>query len=277
VLTTAQLREEIIRLGPWHIDVEVTPELSTRVSQEAPPETYPEEFGPVAMPELYKPFMAKLRRLYPDSLEGRTVLDCGCNCGGYLFWAKEYGAGDCFGFDVRDHWIRQARFLVDHRTGPSEGIRFEVCDLYDLPKLGLKPADITIFSGLFYHLPDPITGLKIAADLTSELIIVNTATREGLPDGLLAAEEESREYLMEGVYGLMWRPTGPEVLDKILRWAGFAETHVTWWNKETIRPGWGRLEIVAARTPGLVDRLKPRRGSESESGDSDKSGDSAQS
>jgi SAM-dependent methyltransferase len=274
-LSTDELREEIIRLGPWHLDVEVTPEISTRVSQEAPSGTYPEELGEVSMPELYKPFMAKLRRLYQNGLEGRTMLDCGCNCGGYLFWAKEYGAGDCFGFDVREHWIRQARFLVEHRTGPSDGIHFEVCDLYDLPKRGLEPADITLFNGLFYHLPDPITGLKIAADLTNELIIVSTATRDGLPDGLLAADEESRDFLMEGVYGLMWRPTGPEVLDKILRWTGFVETHVTWWKTQTIRPDWGRLEIVAAKTPGLLDRLKPRRDTASKPLDTAKSEDAA--
>ena len=255
-LTAAQLREEIIRLGPWHMDVEVTPDISTRVSREAPPGTYPESFGPVAMPELYKPFMSKLRRLYPNGLEERTMLDCACNCGGYLFWAKEYGAGECFGFDVREHWIRQADFLVANRIEASEGIRFEVCDLYDLPKLGLDPFDITIFDGIFYHLPDPVTGLKIAADLTKELMILGTATRSGLPDGLLAAGEESRENVMDGVHGLMWRPTGPEVLDKILRWAGFVDTHVTWWKQETPTPGWGRLEIVAARTAGSLEPLR---------------------
>jgi hypothetical protein len=30
-----------------------------------------------------------------------------------------------------------------------------VLDLYDLPTLGLEPFDITIFAGIFYHLPDP--------------------------------------------------------------------------------------------------------------------------
>ncbi len=36
----AALREEIIRLGPWHFDIKVAEGLTTRVSLEAPPGTY---------------------------------------------------------------------------------------------------------------------------------------------------------------------------------------------------------------------------------------------
>ena len=78
--------------------------------------------------------MERLGAIFPRGLEGRTVMDCACNCGAYLFWSKEPGAGECFGFDAREHWIAQARFLAEHRTQPSDGMRFEVCDLYDLPR-----------------------------------------------------------------------------------------------------------------------------------------------
>jgi hypothetical protein len=256
VLTTDELREEIIRLGPWHYDIEVTPEISTRVWQDAPPGTYPESFGPVTITDVEQSFFYKLQRHYPDGLEGRTMLDCACNCGAYLFWAKEYGAGDCFGFDVREHWINQARFLVDHRAWPTDGLRFEVRDLYDLPSLELEPFDATLFNGIFYHLPDPIAGLKMAADLTKDLLMINTATRSGLPDGLLSVEQESRENILDGVYGLNWLPTGPEVIASILRWLGFADTFVTWWNKESHIPNWGRLEIIATRTPGGLEAFR---------------------
>ena len=48
-------------------------------------------------------------------MEGRRVLDCACNCGYFLFWSRELGAGEGLGFDAREHWIRQARFLAAHR------------------------------------------------------------------------------------------------------------------------------------------------------------------
>jgi tRNA (mo5U34)-methyltransferase len=256
---TTDLREEIIRLGPWHIEIDVTPELSTRVWLEAAPEGWESSFGPVQFRTTKESFQRRLRLLYPDGLEGRSVLDCGCNCGAFLFWAKEMGAGECFGIDVREHWIEQAHFLVAHRDAPTDEMQFEVADLYDLPNMGLEPFDIVLFNGLFYHLPDPVTGVRIAADLTRELMDIETATRNDQPDGLLVAGEESREEAMSGVYGLHWLPTGPAVLARILRWAGFVETHPISWRQE-VSPGMGRFQMIASKKAGLLepfDRMPP--------------------
>jgi tRNA (mo5U34)-methyltransferase len=250
----ASLKEEIIRLGPWFFDVEVADGLTTSVFGEAPPGTYPESFGPVGFQSTRVYYRHRLRRLYPEhrpgALQGRTVLDCACNCGAHLFWARETGAGECFGIDVREHWIRQARFLQQHRPD-SDGMRFEVMDLYDLPKLGLEQFDITIFGGIFYHLPDPVTGLKIAADLTRELMILHTETGWGRDDDSLIASHESTEALMSGVYGLHWIPTRPAVVEQILRWTGFTDTVVERWFQT--EPDRGRADILASKRPGLLD------------------------
>jgi SAM-dependent methyltransferase len=243
------LRDEIVRLGPWHFDIEVTPEIGTSVSLEA---SYPESFGPVAFQDVRRQFKRRMEAIYPGGLEGRSVLDCACNCGAYLFWAKEMGAGECFGSDVREHWIDQARFLLEHRPEPKAGLRFEARDIYELPALDLEPFDITIFTGVFYHLPDPITGLKIAADLTTELLVFDTAIRTGQPDGFLAVEQEAIEPVMSGVYGLNWLPTGPQVMARILEWAGFADIRVTRMI-ESAHPGVGRLAMLAAKRPGLLE------------------------
>lgn len=256
-LPLATLREEIISLGPWHLDVQVTPVISTAVSREAGEGAYHKSFGPIQFANPSTFFRGLLKSIYPSGLEGRSVLDCACNCGGWLFWAKELGAGDCFGFDVRQHWIDQAQFLQRNRTEKSRDMRFEACDLYQLPQRKLKPFDITIFSGIFYHLPDPVTGLKIAADLTSEVLLLNTATRNGFPDGILTVNQESREDAMSGVHGLAWMPTGPEVMSAILRWAGFAETRCVFWRKRTDfqPPEFGRLQMIAARRAGILEHF----------------------
>ena len=174
------------------------------------------------------------------------MLDCACNCGAYLFWAKDAGAGHCRGFDVREHWIEQARFLQRHRQGSNDDMQFEARDLMDLPALGLEPFDITVFTGVLYHLADPIRGLRIAADLTNEILFIDTATTWDRPDDGLVLAEESVEPLMSGVHGLAWHPTGPHAIARILAWSGFEHTHVLRW---VTRPGWhgGRLGMVAAR------------------------------
>ena len=72
-------------------------------------------------------------------------------------------------------------------------------DVYDLPELGLDPFDITIFGGLFDQLAIPVSGLKIAADLTKELMIFDTATKWGMDDDSLVVAHEGTEALMPGV------------------------------------------------------------------------------
>jgi hypothetical protein len=249
----SRLREEVVRLGPWLIDVEVEPGLTTQDAQGAA--AYPDSYGRVGFYSPREHFVDLLRRLYPDGLEGRSVLDCACNCAAFSFWAKEEGAGECLSFDVREHWIEQARFLARHRAAPSDGMRFEVLDLYDLPELGDERFDVTIFNGILYHLPDPVTGLKVAADLTNELMIVNTATKVGYPDGVLVAGRESSSKVASGVYGLNWFPSGPRVLGRIFEWLGFPAWRCSRWRAtEDQGPGLGRMEVIAARDPALLER-----------------------
>jgi tRNA (mo5U34)-methyltransferase len=258
----AELKEEIVRLGPWHLDVQVTPEVSSSAFLEAPDGNY--EAGPRGRPPISfindrAGWQRLVKMIYPQGLEGRSFLDCACNCGGYSFWTKELGAGRIFGFDVREHWIRQARFLLENRVWPTDGIRFDVLDLYDLPKRELEPFDITLFKGIFYHLPDPIAGLKLAADMTRQVLVVDTNARVDLPDGMLVVQQEGTEHPMSGVYGLNWVPTGPDVMARILNWMGFGETRLTSWIATEIRDGegFGRLRIVGARDSGRLDDLEP--------------------
>lgn len=260
----AALRDEIIRLGPWGYDVEVADGVRTTAWLDAPADDHLRSTGPIPMvarraagrdplaEELGEErFKSLLGGVYPDGLAGRRVLDCACNCGVYLLWAKELGAGESLGFDVREHWVEQARFLSEHR-GLRDGVQFEVRDLYDLPSRSLEPFDVTLFKGILYHLPDPVTGLRIAADRTRELLVLNTAVVDGQPNALVA-NPESAEDFMSGVHGLAWLPTGPEVLRTMLAWCGFPHTRMTL--DRAASPGLRRrIEILAARDEEVLAR-----------------------
>ena len=252
------LVDKIVALGPWHLDVRLTEDLSTAVYLDHLSSEDAEARVSFLRPERH--WKSLMHRIYPDGLEGRSFLECACNCGAYSFWARELGASSCTGFDVREHWIEQARFLLQHRKGPVDGIRFEVSDLLGLEKVSppVGPADITMFQGIFYHLPDPVAGLKIAADRTRELLFLDTACRVDLPDGMLAVTKESTEMLMSGVHGLAWYPTGPRVLESILRWLGFVDIKVAHWFAETntARDGYGRIRVLASRRPGLLEPIE---------------------
>lgn len=60
-MAEVDLREEIIRLGPWHLDVDVTPEIRTSVSLEAPAGAHDDSFGLVPFQSPEAGFKYKLR------------------------------------------------------------------------------------------------------------------------------------------------------------------------------------------------------------------------
>jgi tRNA (mo5U34)-methyltransferase len=244
------LLEQIRSMAPWHMNIALTPDLRTvegNRDQSGPTRHRVAMINPVELKAL-------LERLYPDGLGGRRFLDCACNAGGYSLLANDLGAKYCFGFDVRDHWIEQARFLQRHFGKSDDQVRFEVCDLLEIDRrLGDQRFDICLFKGIFYHLPDPVAGLKIAADRTDELLILDTAAVTNHEDGFLELVWEGVENPMSGVHHLAWRPTGPVVLSRILEWLGFEATRVVAWRKP--REKLGRIRIVGARDPSLLAGL----------------------
>ena len=249
-----ELRAEIRRLGPWHQDLEIAPGVRTgeRVPGDDPD---PLGIGSVNMLEPGRVIDGFLPFVFPNGLEGRSVLDCGCNAGGYLFECKRRGAGRCFGFDVREHWLNQARFLS--RFLPSDNVELAQLDLLSLRERKLEPFDVTFFFGLFYHLPDPVAGLRIAADLTRELLVLNTAADPKLQGHALTLNLESDTALMSGVHRLAWLPTSAYVLERILNWCGFPHTRVQFIRKA---PRFPRIGILAARDASTFahwDRVFP--------------------
>lgn len=256
--SSKELAQQIKALSPWHMGIQINDDLNTGMVIEENGEILvrnKDKNDGISLLQLRDGFLKQIDAVYPDGVEDKTFLDCACNAGGYGFWLRERGLKRGIGFDVREHWIRQAKFIQKHRTcGPTDRLEFSVCDLYDLPKLNLEPVDITIFKGIFYHLPDPVTGLKHAADLTKEHLILNTAMAWGEEDGYLKYGIESRELLMSGVHGLRWLPTGPKVLADILKWMGFEQTKLVFVTPND-KGDRGRVEIQASRTKGLLDNL----------------------
>lgn len=251
-----ELRDAIEALSPWHHRISLNSEVATDIKGGHVPKS-----DKISLINPSRAFREQALPLLPDGMSGKTFLDCGCNAGGYCFAAKDAGAEQTFGFDVRPHWINQAKFIAEKRECNSDGMQFEVADLLDLEAMD-GMFDVTWFSGLLYHLPDPVKGLKIAADKTRELIFINTAVQP-LDDGeeektALVLKFEGVEHVMSGVHHLSWLPGGPKVLQHILAWLGFPETRLLHWKRRRFIDGEarpGRLAMVAARSPGRLDAI----------------------
>ncbi len=254
--TMDTLRAEMEALGPWHHKVELRDGVVTQSTS-----TQDHTGQEIAHYDPAIAFDTAIKHVFPDGLQGRSFLDCGCNCGGYSFAAKDRGAGAVYGFDVRDHWIRQAHFISENRAADSSDIRFEVGALEDLGNSHAR-YDVTWFSGLFYHLPDPVASLKLAADRTRDVLFLNTACAV-LGDGEIEIPQlmfrpESTDPLVSGVGGISWIPSGPLALKEILKWMGFAEVKTYFWTQDTSdigpakRKRLGRIAVAAARDVGLL-------------------------
>ena len=255
-MDTEALRAEIARLAPWHHDIELAPGVWTGERQ--PDGSWPAELGAPSVIRPAKGFATFAAQVWPNGLEGRSFLDCACNGGGYVFVARAHGAGRCLGFDVREHWIAQARFAAGQV--PGEGIEFEVADLADLPARQLPRFDVTWFSGLLYHLPDPIAGLRIACDRTEQLIVVNTSIRPRPYDALMLSQESVVD-VMSGVHGLAWFPTNDKVVSEMLAWCGFPHSRLRF-DRAGDAAGLRRIQLLAARDAATLadyDTIMPAR------------------
>ena len=113
----------------------------------------------------------------PVNLHGRTLIDIGAWNGAYSFEAKRRGAARVL---ATDHYVwnhpefrgREAFDLALMSVGLDiEAMDIDVCDL---SPAAVGVFDVVLFAGVFYHLRDPIPGLRRAADLARHVLIVET-------------------------------------------------------------------------------------------------------
>jgi tRNA (mo5U34)-methyltransferase len=93
----------------------------------------------------------------PKSLNGKTVLDIGCNAGFYAMEMKRRGADRVLGLDSRDEYLAQARFAAEVN---NLDIEFRNLSVYEVGALR-ESFDLVIFMGVLYHLRHPLLALDL--------------------------------------------------------------------------------------------------------------------
>ncbi|MFL6829675.1 MAG: TIGR04290 family methyltransferase [Sphingomicrobium sp.] len=103
---------------------------------------------------------AKFRRFareLPD-VEGKSVLDIGCNAGFYSIEMSRRGAARVLGIDSDERYLAQAR-LASEVLGHDD-VEFAKLDVYDVGAIGER-FDLVIFMGVLYHLRHPLLALDL--------------------------------------------------------------------------------------------------------------------
>jgi len=107
------------------------------------------------------------RLLLGVELEGKTVIDIGCNSGVGVRY-MEAGGATVWPCDVAERF-RDQYALVQREFGLTAD--YHHCSVYDIA----TTADIVIFAGVYYHLRYPLLGLDKAWAATKELLVVEGA------------------------------------------------------------------------------------------------------
>ena len=183
--------------------------------------------------------------------------------------ARSTARASASGFDAREHRVR---------AGPVPGRRMTGCCSWTGTPCGprsassttcrrVAPGSLLIERRLVRRDRPPAArtrsaGLKLAANLTDELLILNTATTGGRPDGALdgapAEGLPGAPPTATGMVALNWFPAGPDVLTRILNWLGFPEARLLECGAR--RPRSERAETsTASRCWPRVELRLPRR------------------
>jgi tRNA (mo5U34)-methyltransferase len=194
------------------------------------------------------------------SLEGKRVLDVGCNDGFFLFACRRLGAKEVVGVEVREHYYDHA--VLVNRLLDLGGINVHLLSAYDVGE-ALGQFDVTLALGLIYHLKNPFLFLERVSAITTSTIIVETAVRNSNEDlrnrelGRVGApclefiENPPSELNPEGAPN--WWVPNTECVSAMLRVCGFPQTLVA--SERILTPGkqrhaaeFGRAIVVGGRS-----------------------------
>lgn len=196
-----EIEAGIRRLAPFHHAVELPHGLTSH-----DPERSRREIEQVRLESLWRYVRPLLEEHLGPSLEGRRVLDVGCNCGGFALEAAKLGADEVTGIDVVEHYLEQARFLA-RATGCSD-TTFLQMNVEDLDPAQTGVFDVTFCFDVLWHFENPVLSLRRMAGVTRELLVVETRLTdrgdEGEPVWVMAFLPETTEDALD-LSTSLWR------------------------------------------------------------------------
>ena len=107
----------------------------------------------------------------PDSLEGKTVLDIGCNIGFFCFEAERRGAKRVLGTEIEPDRVKEATLL---KGVLDSDVEFELRDI--LGEQTGERFDVVLALNVIHHVTDPFAAIEKLADLTAWRLVIEFPT-----------------------------------------------------------------------------------------------------
>ena len=119
-------------------------------------------------------FLDPLIEFCGGSLEGKRILDIGCNSGFWALQAIEAGCDHVVGLDGRQVHIDQANFVFEVLEVDKSRYDFYCGNVYDLDFKNYGEFDIVICLGFFHHLNKHVQLLEKIAEVNTDLLLLET-------------------------------------------------------------------------------------------------------
>jgi tRNA (mo5U34)-methyltransferase len=205
------------------------------------------------------------KHIPPEGLQGCSVLDVGTNAGFFCIQAKLRGAGRVLGLDSVDMYLQQAKGCAEIW---NLDIEYRLIDCDDLEVLDLQETfDIVFFTGILYHLKNPLGVLERVSKLCKDAIVVETEilkrnaphvvySRWGPPEriAVTACHKGIMKFVENNELnndGSNWWIPDEECVRGMLRTAGFR-----YFSEPAFFLGDVRMALIAAKQPQSTFRLE---------------------
>ncbi len=114
----------------------------------------------------------------PSNLLGASVLDVGTNAGYFALQMKARQAGRVVGLEALDDYLRQAELC---RRMWNADIQYLPIDAHQVSSL-TEEFDVVVFTGILYHLKNPLQVLEDVGRICRDAIVVETEVLVDHPD-----------------------------------------------------------------------------------------------
>ena len=156
-----------------------------------------------------------LVKLAGGSLNGKRVLDLGCNAGFWSLQAVQNGCDFVLGIDGRPMHIDQANFVFETLEIDPSKYRFTVANVFDFDLKGFGEFDVVLCLGLMYHVSKPMTLIEKISSVNTDILVVDTRVSTASGSYLEIGHEPTEEWVNAVDYTLVMAPTRDAVIDLV--------------------------------------------------------------
>jgi 2-polyprenyl-3-methyl-5-hydroxy-6-metoxy-1,4-benzoquinol methylase len=201
-VSSQSLQERIDAFPVWHYQFEFDGGVKTRIYR---PDYVNRHI------QRRRTFFDPLVAVNGGSLNGRRVLDLGCNAGYWSLAAIEAGADFVLGIDGRQMHVDQAKLVFGAKGVDPACYRFETGNIFDHDFGG--EYDVVLCLGFMYHIAKHVELFEIMASVDPEFILIDT-TVSLMPTSAFVVDWDSLDNPRDAIdYELVLIPTRHAVLD----------------------------------------------------------------